>query len=115
MMLVISPHLDDAVLSCGALLAAHRGAVVATVFAGVPRDPRQRTEWDARSGVADAAEDACRHAKAGTRLASKCASGHVESADSLRTELKELEERKELNLRKLRQKWPAGVMAELRC
>ena len=56
MMLVISPHLDDAVLSCGALLAAHRGAVVATVFAGVPRDPRQRTEWDARSGFADAAE-----------------------------------------------------------
>lgn len=35
-LLVVSPHLDDAVLSAGQLLAAHPGAVVVTVFAGVP-------------------------------------------------------------------------------
>jgi LmbE family N-acetylglucosaminyl deacetylase len=52
-MLVISPHLDDAVLGCGALLAAHRGSVVLTVFAGTPRDA-QHTDWDRRCGFADA-------------------------------------------------------------
>jgi LmbE family N-acetylglucosaminyl deacetylase len=36
-LLVISPHLDDVVLSCGALLLAHPGAVVATLFAASPR------------------------------------------------------------------------------
>jgi LmbE family N-acetylglucosaminyl deacetylase len=35
-LLVISPHLDDVVLSCGALLLAHPGAVVATLFAATP-------------------------------------------------------------------------------
>jgi LmbE family N-acetylglucosaminyl deacetylase len=37
-LLVISPHLDDAVLSAGQTLAAHPGSVVVTVFAGVPDD-----------------------------------------------------------------------------
>jgi LmbE family N-acetylglucosaminyl deacetylase len=54
-MLVISPHFDDAVLSCGALIAAHPGAVVLTVFAGMPQDGSQRTDWDARCGFASAA------------------------------------------------------------
>ena len=54
--LAISPHLDDAVLSCGLHLAAHPGSVVVTVFAGMPRDTHRRTEWDARCGFADAAE-----------------------------------------------------------
>ncbi len=31
---VVSPHLDDAVLGCGRLLAAHPGATVVTVYAG---------------------------------------------------------------------------------
>jgi LmbE family N-acetylglucosaminyl deacetylase len=35
---VLSPHLDDAVLSCGVLLAANGGARVVTVFAGMPTD-----------------------------------------------------------------------------
>jgi LmbE family N-acetylglucosaminyl deacetylase len=52
-MLAISPHFDDAVFGCGALLAAHPGSVVLTVFAGAPRDP-QRTDWDRRCGFADA-------------------------------------------------------------
>jgi LmbE family N-acetylglucosaminyl deacetylase len=33
---VVSPHPDDAVLSCGQFLAAHPGATVVTVFAGAP-------------------------------------------------------------------------------
>ncbi len=35
-LLVISPHLDDAVISCGALMRAHPGATVATLFAASP-------------------------------------------------------------------------------
>ncbi len=54
--LVVSPHLDDAVFGCGAWLAAHPGAVVVTVFAGVPPDGGVRTDWDARCGFASAAE-----------------------------------------------------------
>src|SRR5581483_8324878 len=34
--LVLSPHLDDAVLGCGAWIAAHAGVRVLTVFAGAP-------------------------------------------------------------------------------
>ena len=55
-MLVISPHLDDAVFGCGRLIAAHPGSVVVTVFAGVPRDPERLTEWDAACGFRSAAE-----------------------------------------------------------
>jgi LmbE family N-acetylglucosaminyl deacetylase len=46
--LVISPHLDDAVLSCGRYLASHPGCTVVTVFAGLP-DPAIRQVglgWD---------------------------------------------------------------------
>ena len=49
--LVISPHLDDAVLGCGHLLAACPGTTVATVFAGRPDaypDPPER--WDGVCG-----------------------------------------------------------------
>ena len=42
---VISPHLDDAVLSCSQLLSAHPGSTVITVFAGRPPDGR-RSWWD---------------------------------------------------------------------
>jgi len=34
--LVLSPHLDDAIMSCGAFLLAHPGATVATLFAASP-------------------------------------------------------------------------------
>jgi LmbE family N-acetylglucosaminyl deacetylase len=50
---VLSPHLDDAVLGCGNLLAAHPGARVITVFAGAPaRYPDPMTWWDRLSGFA---------------------------------------------------------------
>lgn len=48
-LLVISPHLDDAVLSCGALLLAHPGATVATMFAASPdsySDPLNEHDTD---------------------------------------------------------------------
>ncbi len=49
-MLVLSPHLDDAVLACGRLLASLPGAVVITVFAGRPSAEAPLTEWDRTSG-----------------------------------------------------------------
>src|SRR4051812_33085440 len=55
-MVVISPHLDDAVFSCGEWLAGHPGATVVTVFAGVPTVGDRLTEWDARCGFGSAAE-----------------------------------------------------------
>jgi len=41
--------LDDAVLSCAALIAGHASATVATVFAGAPHAFDASTEWDAAS------------------------------------------------------------------
>ncbi|HTH61444.1 MAG TPA: PIG-L family deacetylase [Paraburkholderia sp.] len=52
---VVSPHLDDAVFSCGMLLATHPGSVVCTVFAGEPPTP-QVTPWDSAAGFADSHE-----------------------------------------------------------
>jgi len=52
---VVSPHLDDAVFSCGMLLATHPDSVVCTVFAGEP-PTRQVTPWDRASGFADSHE-----------------------------------------------------------
>ncbi len=49
--MVVSPHLDDAVLSCSHLLALATVAVVVTVFAGRPTHyPRRPTAWDRRCG-----------------------------------------------------------------
>jgi len=55
-MLVISPHCDDAVFGCGALLARHPGACVVTVFAGRPHHDESLTAWDAAAGF-QAGED----------------------------------------------------------
>jgi LmbE family N-acetylglucosaminyl deacetylase len=54
-LVVVSPHLDDAVLSCAGLIAAVPGARVLTVFAGFPpgRPESLRdgiTAWDEASG-----------------------------------------------------------------
>ncbi|SAK60060.1 LmbE family protein [Caballeronia glebae] len=53
--LVVSPHLDDAVFSCGAMLATSPGASVCTIFAGAP-DTALVTGWDTQCGFADAHE-----------------------------------------------------------
>lgn len=46
---VVSPHLDDAALSCSLLLAANPGSYVTTVFAGGPPSVRPLTPWDRRA------------------------------------------------------------------
>ncbi len=61
---VVSPHLDDAVLSLGATIArsARDGAdvVVATVFANDPASERPLSAWDRECGFASATEAARR-------------------------------------------------------
>lgn len=47
---VVSPHCDDAVFGCSALIAAHPGAVVVTCFAGAPPAGAPLTEWDRAAG-----------------------------------------------------------------
>ncbi|XUW93014.1 PIG-L family deacetylase [Burkholderia sp. M6-3] len=54
-LLVVSPHLDDAVLSCGLLLAAKPSAIVCTVFAAPPPE-NMSTDWDRQSGFTDSFE-----------------------------------------------------------
>ncbi|WP_175727190.1 PIG-L deacetylase family protein [Burkholderia ambifaria] len=54
--LVISPHLDDAVFSCGQLLAQAPGSVVVTVFAGIPACGSDAPPWDRRAGFRTADE-----------------------------------------------------------
>jgi len=52
---IVSPHFDDAVFGCGALLAAHPDAAVCTVFAAPPEQD-MHTEWDEKAGFASAFE-----------------------------------------------------------
>lgn len=53
-LVVVSPHLDDAVFSCGELLASSPGATVVTVFAGMPAESWPLPDWDAACGFASA-------------------------------------------------------------
>jgi LmbE family N-acetylglucosaminyl deacetylase len=52
---VLSPHLDDAVLSVGRFLAASPGIVVVTVFAGIP-DGLGLTRYDRSCGFSTSRE-----------------------------------------------------------
>lgn len=54
-LLLLSPHFDDAALSCGALLDRGEPVHVVTVLAGEPAPPR-RGQWDERCGFRDSAE-----------------------------------------------------------
>ncbi|KVC48462.1 GlcNAc-PI de-N-acetylase [Burkholderia pseudomultivorans] len=54
--LVVSPHLDDAVFSCGRLLAQAPGSIVVTVFAGIPPAGTAPPPWDRRAGFRSADE-----------------------------------------------------------
>ena len=49
-LLIISPHLDDAVFSCANLLLENPGAVVVTVFAGIPAKRNDVPDWDRSCG-----------------------------------------------------------------
>jgi hypothetical protein len=60
-LLVVSPHFDDAALSCAALAARAEPIEILTVFAGRP-DPPQRGMWDVITGFPDSdASAAARH------------------------------------------------------
>ena len=51
---IISPHLEDAVFSCGSLLAASRRAMVITVFAGLPDRHQPARARDSAAGFSSA-------------------------------------------------------------
>ena len=54
---VISPHLDDGILSLGAAIAAARDEVaIVTVLAGDPSSDLPAGDWDGRAGFATAGE-----------------------------------------------------------
>jgi LmbE family N-acetylglucosaminyl deacetylase len=48
--LFVSPHLDDAVFSCGELIASTETPIVVTIFAGPPPPDACITRWDADCG-----------------------------------------------------------------
>ncbi|HEY1738511.1 MAG TPA: PIG-L family deacetylase, partial [Acidimicrobiia bacterium] len=68
---IVSPHLDDAVLGCGQLMAEWPGATVVTVFGGnPPAYPTPQREWDRQSGFAPGDDVmAARRAEDGRALA----------------------------------------------
>ncbi len=70
-LMVLSPHLDDAVFSCGALLAAQPGTVVVTAFAGAPSGGVVLAEWDATAGF-DAPRQAIAARREEDRQALQC-------------------------------------------
>ena len=53
--LVVSPHFDDAALSCSALLERGEPVHVLTIFSGAPEPPRQGW-WDEHCGFASSAQ-----------------------------------------------------------
>ena len=90
-LLVISPHLDDAVLSCGALLLAHPGATVRDAVRGVARRvhrsaqrARHRLRFPARrrhdGGAARRGRPRARRGRRGAALAAACARTRTWSA-----------------------------------
>jgi LmbE family N-acetylglucosaminyl deacetylase len=53
-LLIVSPHLDDAVFSCSDWMAQQADVLVGTVFTATPAGTAMHTEWDARCGFVDA-------------------------------------------------------------
>ncbi|CAM5452601.1 PIG-L family deacetylase [Eoetvoesiella caeni] len=53
-LVVVSPHYDDAVFSCGNLLALAPGSTVVTVYTGLPEKADILTDWDRRCGFSSA-------------------------------------------------------------
>jgi LmbE family N-acetylglucosaminyl deacetylase len=67
--LVISPHLDDAVLSCGQLIKSRPDTTITTVLAGFP--PGTHGGWSARTTGLPVAEDANRKRREEDQCASR--------------------------------------------
>lgn len=55
-LMVVSPHYDDAVFSCGGLLASMPGSTVVTVCTARPDDTQPLTDWDNRCGFPSSGE-----------------------------------------------------------
>lgn len=51
--MILSPHLDDAVLSCWRVLEAHRSVRVVNVFTGSPPEGSPAPWWDRLTGATD--------------------------------------------------------------
>jgi LmbE family N-acetylglucosaminyl deacetylase len=81
MLVVISPHLDDAVFSCGALLA-ERECRVFTICAGIPAETVAPGIFDAAAGLASAA-DAIRARRAEDDCAAEVLGMEVVHLDAL--------------------------------
>jgi LmbE family N-acetylglucosaminyl deacetylase len=54
--LIVSPHLDDAVLSVGQVMAGRPNMTVVTLFAGIPQNRDMVTGFDTSSGFDNAAQ-----------------------------------------------------------
>ncbi|WP_321921328.1 PIG-L deacetylase family protein [Paraburkholderia guartelaensis] len=68
---VVSPHLDDAVFSCAALLATCPEACVCTVFAGSPAHA-QITDWDRAAGFDDSTQAMHERVREDDRALERC-------------------------------------------
>lgn len=53
-LLIVSPHMDDAVLSAGQFMAGRPDITVATVFTGIPKRQRTLTTYDKNCGFTSA-------------------------------------------------------------
>lgn len=75
-LVIVSPHLDDAVLSCGQLMAGRPDTVVVTVFTGTPAHRGASTSYDRNCGFDNA------HQAMGRRRQEDAAAMHVLNAVS---------------------------------
>lgn len=74
-LLVVSPHYDDAVFSCGHALARAPSSLVVTVCTALPPDATLVTDWDRRCGFIDADQAMSARALENTR-ALACLGAH---------------------------------------
>jgi len=105
--LLLSPHLDDAVIDCWSVLTAPGELNVVNVFAGVP-PPGRTTKWDRIVGAADSAE-LMRHRieEDGIALAKAGRAPHTLDL----TEYQQREDRREPSLRRIDTLVTAAVTA----
>lgn len=75
---IVSPHFDDAVLSCGQLLSANKGSHVVTVFSSGPKRVDPLPWWDQMCGVFQPGDDvmSIRQQEDDDALALAAATGH---------------------------------------
>lgn len=84
-LVVISPHLDDAVFGCSAVLDANPGTTVITVFAGVAEAYPGATDWDRTCGF-DSSVDAMRYRREEDHRALACVGARPWQMDFLDAE-----------------------------